>query len=81
MLPCSACILELCGGCDTNDSSQLCIPGDTLTLADPRLRALFDFLAAADRHIFTEEGLPKLRFFPELMEEVYAVSVELRVDL
>lgn len=47
----------------------------------PRLRALLDFLAAADIHIFTDEGLPKLRFFPELLDDVNAVSVLLLVLL
>lgn len=84
MLPCSACIL-LCGGCTGAASSPACAVDEALTAPEPRLRAVFDFLAAADMHIFTEDvtedGLPKLRFLLELLEDVYAVSVLLRVLL
>lgn len=79
MLPCSACILPWVAGAGV--SSPAWPEGDALTTPEPRLRALLDFLAAADTHIFTDEGLPKLRFFPELLDDVYAVSVLLLVLL
>lgn len=82
MLPCSACILLPCVGADASSPDcPDCPAGDALTAPEPRWRALLDFLAAADMHIFTDDGLPKLRFFPELLDDVYAVSVLLLVLL
>lgn len=70
MLPCSACIL-LCGaGAGSSPGGAGGPDGETLPAPEPRLRAFPDFLAVADMHIFTADELLKLRFFPELRDEV-----------
>lgn len=79
MLPCSACILPW-EGCGAGAASSPACAGAP-TAPEPRLRACFDFLAADDMHIFTDDGLPKLLFFPELLDDVKTVSVLLFVLL